>query len=131
LVYKKGFDILIDAFAKLQKETDNNLHLVVVGSGAKREQLSKQAAGLWVHFLGSKSHPYIMQAIDNCEFFVCPSREEPFGIVNLEAMARGKAVISSNVGGVPEYLKNEENGLLVKPEDTKLLYTAMNRLYSD
>lgn len=131
LVKKKGFHILIEAFRSFQQKVGGNIHLVIIGDGYNSDALKKQASGQWVHFLGAREKRYILGAIDHCEFFILPSLEESFGIVNLEAMARGKAIISSRVGGVPEYVKDGENGLLVEPSDESHLLDSMIRLYND
>ena len=72
-----------------------------------------------------------MQLFRNCEFFVLPSRHEPFGIVNVEAMASGKAVLAASVGGVPEIVHDRENGLLVRPDDPAALADGMRVLLDD
>ena len=55
----------------------------------------------------------IIQLYPQAAVFCCPSVYEPFGIINLEAMACGTAVVASNVGGIPEVVVPEETGLLV------------------
>jgi alpha-maltose-1-phosphate synthase len=63
--------------------------------------------------------------------FACPSLYEPLGIVNLEAMACGSAVVASAVGGIPEVVVHGETGLLVPPGDEGALATAINTLVTD
>lgn len=60
-----------------------------------------------------------------------PSRHEPFGIVNLEAMAAGKAVLATRVGGVPEVVVDGETGILVPPGDPEALAEGIRRLAGD
>ena len=62
------------------------------------------------------------------DVFVLPSVHEPFGIVALEAMARGIPLIASNVGGLPDFVKDGENGLLFDPSDPANLVRAFDRL---
>ena len=57
--------------------------------------------------------PEVKQVLSASTVFVCPSVYEPLGIVNLEAMACGAAVVASDVGGIPEVVNNGETGLLV------------------
>ncbi|MGH9551725.1 MAG: glycosyltransferase, partial [Terriglobales bacterium] len=64
-------------------------------------------------------------------FFVLPSYVEPFGIVCLEAMRAGKAVIATGTGGPPEFIRHGENGLLVEPKDSRSLAAAMTVLLAD
>ena len=84
-----------------------------------------------VTFPGRVDHATAMRLFAGCSSFVLPSRHEPFGIVNLEAMAAGKAVVATRVGGVPEIVTDGENGLLVEPEDSAELATALRRLADD
>jgi starch synthase len=63
--------------------------------------------------------------------FACPSLYEPLGIVNLEAMACGSAVVASRVGGIPEVVADGETGLLVPPDDPGALAGALNALLAD
>jgi len=62
------------------------------------------------------------------DIFVLPSLREGLPLAILEAMACGKPVIATNVGGIPEVLKDGENGILVSPKDPEALYRAMNEL---
>jgi len=64
-------------------------------------------------FDGMLTLPEVKQVLSASTVFVCPSVYEPLGIVNLEAMACGAAVVASDVGGIPEVVNNGETGLLV------------------
>jgi glycosyltransferase involved in cell wall biosynthesis len=83
------------------------------------------------HFVGRVDRAGAIALFKGCEWFVLPSRHEPMGIVNLEAMAAGKAVVASRVGGVPELVEDGQNGLLVPPDDPDALALALRRLASD
>jgi glycosyltransferase involved in cell wall biosynthesis len=76
-------------------------------------------------------HAAAVAMFKGCQFFVLPSRHEPMGIVNLEAMAAGKAVVATRVGGVPELVEDGATGLLVSPDDVQGLGSAIQRLVSD
>ena len=67
-------------------------------------------------------------AFSSADVFVLPSVHEPFGIVALEAMVRGIPLITSNVGGLPDFVKDGENGLLFDPSDPANLVGAFDRL---
>ena len=67
-------------------------------------------------------------AFASADVFMLPSVHEPFGIVALEAMARGIPLIASNVGGLPDFVKDGENGLLFDPSDPANLVRAFDRL---
>lgn len=115
LEYHKGFDLLIEAFATIKHD---NMQLIIAGSGSSEEDLKALVNHLnlqnQVKFIGrigkSEIDSYTQNAICN----VIPSRREPFGIVVLEAIASGRSVLATDVGGIPEILK-KEFGLLVEP----------------
>jgi starch synthase len=73
----------------------------------------------------------VIQLLSHATVFVCPSLYEPLGIVNLEAMACGTAVVGSQVGGIPEVVVDGETGLLVPPGDPAALAAALNALVLD
>ena len=73
----------------------------------------------------------VIQLLSHATVFACPSTYEPLGIVNLEAMACGTAVVASAVGGIPEVVSDGETGLLVPPDDPAALATALNELLDD
>ncbi|HML02446.1 MAG TPA: glycosyltransferase family 4 protein [Candidatus Bathyarchaeia archaeon] len=67
-----------------------------------------------ISFLGVQTKEELIRWYQRATIFVCPSLSEPFGIVNLEAMSCGTPVIASSVGGIPEVVKNNKNGILVR-----------------
>jgi alpha-maltose-1-phosphate synthase len=73
----------------------------------------------------------VIQLLTHATVFVCPSLYEPLGIVNLEAMACGAAVVASRVGGIPEVVADGETGLLVPPGDDGALADTINALVRD
>ena len=73
----------------------------------------------------------MIQLLSHATVFACPSLYEPLGIVNLEAMACGTAVVASRVGGIPEVVSDGETGLLVPPDDPAALAGALNALVVD
>lgn len=129
LVLQKGFDVLLHAYAQAGL-TDHEL--VLAGEGPEREKLQAFAERLGieerVHFMGRVDRPQAAALFKGCAFFVLPSRQEPLGIVNLEAMAAGKAVVATRVGGVPEIVLDGETGLLVPGDDMPALAAALSRL---
>jgi glycogen(starch) synthase len=132
LVAQKGFDVLLRAFAKANIA---GWKLLIAGEGPERGGLEALIKELGLEgtakLLGRADRAMAGALFRGCEFFVLPSRMEPLGIVNLEAMAAGKPVIASRVGGVPEIVSEGETGLLVPSENVEALARAMARLAED
>lgn len=119
--HKKGQDILLKAFHEIYRRYPN-LSLVMIGaSGPARESLSgllgELGFGSRVFIYENLSHQRICAFMQRALLFILPSRDEPFGIVLLEAGAMSVPVIASRVGGIPEIIIDGESGLLVQPED--------------
>ena len=131
-VREKGFDVLLEAFARAG---DLGQDLLIAGDGPETANLKAMAMRLKigdkVHFPGRVAHNMAVQLFKGCSFFVLPSRHEPFGIVNLEAMAAGKAIVATRVGGVPEIVSDQENALLIPAENPDALCQALRHLSSD
>ena len=120
LIKEKGIEVAVRALARLPE----SFVLWVVGDGPEFDALQALSGELGVqdrvHFLGLQSQvePY-MQAADA---FVCPSLwAEAAGLVNIEAQACGLPVLASRIGGIPEYVKDGETGLLFPPGDADAL----------
>lgn len=132
--HHKGLDILIMAF-KSVTEKYKNIDLIITGDGIMKEDYRRLAGLLGlkdkVIFWGSADRRAVVRLFNGCEFFVLPSRCEPFGIVNLEAMAAGKAIVAADSGGVPEIVKGGVNGILVRPGNDRALAKGMIRLLED
>ena len=130
----KGLDVLIRAFKAVAEEVSGVI-LLIAGDGPERNNLVDLAAKLGMSsrivFAGSVGHDEIVPLFQNCEFFVLPSRVEPFGIVFLEAFACRKAVIGTNVGGIPEFVKHYYNGLLIDCDNVDGLRDGMKLLLKD
>jgi glycogen synthase len=131
-VVQKGFDTLLRAVARAGKLTHD---LLIAGDGPERTSLEKLAGELGlgeaVRFVGKVDHDEAVRLFAGCSFFVLPSRHEPMGIVNLEAMAAAKAVLACEVGGVPELVVNGETGLLTAAEDVEAMASGITRLVFD
>ncbi|MGH3302172.1 MAG: glycogen synthase [Streptosporangiaceae bacterium] len=84
---------------------------------------------IWIPGMLAKAE--VVQILSHATAFVCPSEYEPLGIVNLEAMACGCAVVASAVGGIPEVVADGVTGLLVPPGDEAALAAAVNALIRD
>lgn len=127
LIRLKGVDVAIKALSGLS----DSVELWIVGEGEDRDRLVALCDELdltpRVRFFGNQRHvePY-MQAAD---LLVCPSLwGEATGLVNLEALASGLPVVASNIGGIPEVIDDERNGLLFPPGDHRELARTIQRL---
>lgn len=76
-------------------------------------------------------HDDVVQLYSHARVFVCPSVYEPFGLINLEAMACGTAVVASRVGGIPEVVVDGETGVLLPPDDPQAIAAAVRDLCHD
>ena len=134
LIQRKGIDLVIAALREA-KERGVVLQLVVAGDGPERENLIRQSreqgVSDQVRFLGNQSHRQVLSLMKTCLAFVLASRAEGMPLVIAEAMACGKAVIASNIDGVPEIVHDGTTGILVPAEDSGALATGLIRLCSD
>ena len=129
--YRKGPHVLLNAFSEIEDAT-----LVMVGSGEMLPFLRAQAKFLRIEdrvkFLGYVDGKMLPKIFGMADIFVLPSiTAEAFGIVILEAMASGLPVIATDVGGIPEIIKESESGLLVPPGNELELRKAIQKLLLD
>ena len=140
LVAFKGFHILIDACAELQKR-GVNFDCEIIGEGALGEELEqhvmRQNLRERIHFAGEQSQNYVLGALQRCDLFVLASAPDERGASDIfptviaEAMATGKPVVSTTVAGIPELVANRETGLLAPPRDARALADAMEEFARD
>ena len=127
LIQRKGYDILIEAFAQLGGAEQ----LIIIGSGPENERLHAQAEQLGiadrVRFTGMLDKLAIVSLMNESNAFVLPSRGETFGVAYIEAMAMGLPVIATPCGG-PEHFVNSDNGLLVDMDNVEQLTKAMREM---
>jgi len=125
LVPEKGFDVLIDAVARLAAK--ERPELVVVGVGPDRHALAEQAAKAEVklHLPGAVAPAELADWYRRARIVAVPSQREGFGLVAAEAAAAGRAVVGSAVGGIPVVVKSGVSGLLVEPGDVDALAKAL------
>jgi starch synthase len=134
---QKGLPVLLRAAERI----DPAAQLVLCAGQADTAELQAEVTGLvdrlratrsgviWIPGMLAKSE--VIQILSHATVFVCPSEYEPLGIVNLEAMACGSAVVASAVGGIPEVVADGETGLLVPVGDEVALASAVNVLIRD
>ena len=133
LVPYKGVDVLIDAMASVPGAT-----AFILGDGPLRGELEARAAASGVagrvQFLGALPDAEVVAHLHACDVFVLPSvsRQETFGVAQLEAMACGRPVVSTDLEtGVPWVNQHEVTGLVVPPGNSERLSDALGTLLSD
>lgn len=114
LIDIKGVHILLNAISELPK----NISFHIVGSGNHEHKYKKYVQDNKlnnVHFVGKKNREELLDEYKNAIAIIVPSNYfETFGMINIEAFANGKPVIASNIGGIPEIVEHNVNGLLFK-----------------
>jgi glycosyltransferase involved in cell wall biosynthesis len=128
----KGHIHLLRAAAGILKHR-KDIYFVLLGDGELRDDLrvyaDQEAIIQNVRFLGWRSD--VASALSALDVFVFPSLNEGMGKAIVEAMAMGKPVIASAVGGIPDLVVHGENGLLVPPADSEALAQAILDLYEN
>lgn len=130
---QKGILHLLDAIKYLPED----IEIVLCAGKADTEELLKEVEAkvknhdniIWINEMIDREE--IIELYSQASVFVCPSVYEPFGIINLEAMACKTPVVASSVGGIKEVVVNNETGFLVTPGEEKELAAAVNKLLSD
>jgi glycosyltransferase involved in cell wall biosynthesis len=136
LIPIKGVTYLVKAMAEVAEKYPKSL-LVLVGKGDDkgeeeiklREQVQSLGLTDKVLFLGWR--PDVAEITGCFDIFVLPSLNEGMGRVLVEAMAAGLPIVASRVGGIPDLIKNGENGLLVPPAEASAFGKAISDLLSD
>ena len=134
---QKGVPVLLRAASGLVPRAQ----LVLCAGQADTPELEAEVTGLvdglratrsgvvWIPEMLPKRE--VIQLLTHATVFAIPSIYEPLGIVNLEAMACGTAVVGSRTGGIPEVVADGETGLLVPPDEPEPLAEALNALIRD
>jgi starch synthase len=134
---QKGVPVLLRAASQLVPQAQ----LVLCAGQADTAELEAEVTELVAGLRASRSgvvwipemlpRREVIQLLTHATVFACPSVYEPLGIVNLEAMACGTAVVGSRTGGIPEVVADGETGLLVPPGEPESLGEALNALIRD
>ena len=119
----KGVDVLLRAWRRV---TGAQLH--VVGKGTLAPLLRESPPDRWDETLPPAG---VAAALDAATCLVLPSRLEGMGRVVVEAFCRGRAVVGTSAGGIPDLVRDGENGLLVEPENEAALADALERVLHD
>jgi starch synthase len=134
---QKGVPVLLRAASRLIGDAQL---VLLAGAADTPEQLAEvtelvdglhasRSGVIWIPEMLPK--PEVIQLLTHATVFACPSIYEPLGIVNLEAMACGTAVVGSRTGGIPEVVADDETGLLVPVGEPEPLADALNVLLRD
>lgn len=126
---RKRLELLLRA-AGLLRQAIPELEIRIVGNGPQRDRLMALCKELdlesKVRWVGDASRSRLAEEYNRCDIFCLPSVQEGFGIVFLEAMAAGKAIVAARAAAVPEVVRN---GILVEPEKPEALADAIRHLY--
>ncbi|MCP4135315.1 MAG: glycosyltransferase family 4 protein [bacterium] len=132
LVKRKAIDVLINALAEIKNE---KIKLLVLGDGPEQEPLSQLSSDLGikdrVQFLGYVDEDDKYNYLANANLFTLVSMHEGFGIVYMEGMYFGLPVICSDHGGQTDFLREEENALLISVGDIQACKAAIEKMYTD
>ena len=130
LIPRKGFHDLIDALSAL---SGHNFELWIVGDGPERERLKLMASALelaeQVKFLGIQSQEQLVSLYKQADIYCLPTLNEGMSNTILEAMACGLPIVTTEVSGNSELVK--DNGFLVPPSDREALRKSLSQLLGD
>lgn len=128
---QKGQRYLITMMRHLLRDWPD-ARLLIAGDGeekmALREEIARHGLAQQVQMLGAR--PDVKQLLEICSVFVMPSQWEAFGLAAVEAMASGRAVVASRVGGLPEVINHGVDGFLVPPGNADALTEVVELLVS-
>ena len=131
IIQEKGIHYLLQAI----KDLPHNIEIHIVGTGNEENQLKHYVKNNKldnVKFLGFKTREELKEEYQNCIALIVPSNWfEAFGMVNIEAFINGKPVIASNIGGIPEIVENNINGLLFEPGNVEQLKECILKYWNN
>ena len=134
LVPQKGFDLLIEAFAKIASQIPD-VYCLIIGEGDDKEKLTAQIrlAGLEkrIRLLGYQDRSKAMSILKSSDIFVMPSRYEGTPIALLEAAALRRPILAACAGGIPELVTHEQHAYLVPTNDPEALAQGFLKLTLD
>lgn len=134
LIESKGVFVLLDAL-KILKDKGYSFICDFVGGETKEidakrfnEEVEKRGLNEIAIYQGRKYGEDKEEAFEKSDVFVLPTYNETFGLVNLEAMSHKKPVVATNEGGIPDVVKDGENGLIAERKDSESLAQCIGRL---
>ena len=128
----KNIDGLVEAWPRVVREVPE-ARLVLVGKGTRKDIVDELVAKLpdSVEHIEELQPEGVSEQMDACTVLVLPSRSEGLGRVLVEAMARGRGIVASRVGGIPDVARAGKEALLVTPGDVDELAAALVQALSD
>jgi glycosyltransferase involved in cell wall biosynthesis len=128
----KNIDGLVEAW-RLAAPNVPDARLLIVGSGRERSTVEELVSELpaqtaWELRL---PQPEIARALDESTFLLLPSRSEGLPRIVIEAFCRGRPVIGTRAGGIPDIVEDGVNGILVRPDDSRAIADAIVRVFRD
>jgi glycosyltransferase involved in cell wall biosynthesis len=134
LIKMKAIDLFPTMLSRLAPDFPN-LHLAITGEGPYKQKLfaafEREGVSNMVEYLGVVDWTKVPEILNRSRIFLYPSREEPFGISLIEAMACEVPVITTNVYGPKEIVTHGHDGLTVPPDDVAALTEAVVKLLSN
>ncbi|KEZ78801.1 group 1 glycosyl transferase [Salinisphaera hydrothermalis C41B8] len=135
LWWGKGVNYLLDAFAMVQRQSAEEVSLLLVGDGSEEAALRETCTARGIRnvvFAGFKQKPELPEYYAASDVFVFPTLGDPYGLVVDEAMACRLPVISTSAAGeIRDRVEEGVNGYIVRPEDSAVLASAMLKLSQD
>lgn len=132
---KNGLSDLVEGFSLLKNQSDFSLKLLILGEGSERSKIEEiikdnklEELVILTGFVNQKDVPKYLAISD---VFIRPSLSEGLGNSFLEAMAAGLPVIATPVGGIPDFLIDEVNGLFCQPGNPQSIADSLLRIFSD
>lgn len=130
----KSVDLFPEMLVRLKQDFPN-LKMLMTGEGSLKSSVLKgfdrMGVSQMVQYLGVVETERVPELINQSRIFIYPSREEPFGLSIIEAMACGVPVVTTNVFGPSEIITNGQDGLVVNPNDVGALADAIRSLLND
>jgi len=128
MIERKGVLELIEAIRDIDQQTVDGLKIYIAGDGPLKQKVKKLSSNIEkMEYLGYVSEEKKIKLLNEGSIYILPSHAEGLPFAILEAMAGGNAIVSTRVGSIPEII-GPEQGILVSPEDSRELATAIEEL---
>ncbi|WP_321421165.1 glycosyltransferase family 4 protein [uncultured Methanobacterium sp.] len=131
---KNGVIYFVKAIPQVLKKV-NNVKFLIAGYGSESEKIKNESKKLKIEdnivFLGSVPNDEMPNLYTSSSIVVLPSLKEATSIAGLEAMASGKPLVGSDVGGIPQIIEDNQTGLIIPPQREDLLASALISILSD